>query len=94
MNERATDQVVTSDDPEWRDPTVDPPPQGASVFLMTEGGVLVRGVYREDGGYVAWYPFLKKPMWLRQRLDEVFFKNSAIREELRATVNTEVNNPG
>lgn len=81
MNQSA-DRFVSSSDPEWRDPDVDPPPPGAQVFLLTEGGVLVRGPYVKDAGYLAWYPFFKKPEWLKQKLDAAFFRNSPLKEEL------------
>lgn len=77
MNDRTlTDRVVTSFDPEWRDPLVDPAPAGSSVLLLTEGGIAVRGVWSEKGGFVAWCPFPREPKWLKQRLMERQLGNS------------------
>lgn len=63
--------VASSHTPEWKDPLVTPAPPGTSVFLLTEGGVAVRGVWREDGGFVAWCPLPAKPDWLKDRLTQL-----------------------
>lgn len=36
------------------------PPGGADVHLLTEGGVCVRGQWRDNGKFVAWAPFHKR----------------------------------
>lgn len=36
------------------------PPHGATVHLLTEGGVCVKGVWRDDGGFVGWAPMPKR----------------------------------
>ncbi len=36
------------------------PPAGAQVHLLTVGGVCVRGVWCDDGGYLGWAPLPKR----------------------------------
>lgn len=79
-----SERVATSAEPEWIDPLVHPAPMGSSVWLLNEGGVAVRGQWRDDGGFVAWCPFPKMPVWLKRRLAAHELRNSPIRDELMA----------
>lgn len=36
-----------------------PAPRGVDLNLLTEGGICVRGRWRDDGGYLAWAPLPK-----------------------------------
>jgi hypothetical protein len=66
--------------PEWKDPAKEHPPRGTSLHLMTEGGVVVRGQWSDDGRFIAWYPFLKKPDWLKRKLMEAYSARLSGRE--------------
>lgn len=44
----------------WRDPDWCDPPRGRKLLLLTEGGVAVIGVWRDDGGFTAWSPLPKR----------------------------------
>lgn len=37
-----------------------PPPGGAKVLLLTEGGITVSGTWSKDGRYLAWSPMPRK----------------------------------
>lgn len=53
---------VASNDLWYRYPGVgDPkPPGGAQVWLLTRGGVAVRGVWNDSGAFLAWCPLAKR----------------------------------
>lgn len=51
----------------YRDPRVDPPPLGVMLNIYTTGGIQIKGLWRDDLGYLAWAPLLKVPDWLRER---------------------------
>jgi hypothetical protein len=61
-------KVATSTECEFRDPTKDKPPEGTKLSILTVGGVLVHGVWRDNAGYVAWAPVPKMPVWLKEKL--------------------------
>lgn len=63
----ASDRQVTAEVAYWRDPEVDPPPTG-NILLLTRGGVLVSGRWRDDGGFVAWAPKPKVPEAIKRKL--------------------------
>lgn len=77
-NDTINERVTTSHHPEWIDPRVTPAPSGSSVWLLTEGEVAVRGVWTDDGGFLAWCPFPRKPAWLETRALETYYKNSPL----------------
>lgn len=72
--------VATDWVPEWKDPQAERPPRGTTLHLMTSGGVVVRGQWTDDGRFIAWYPFLKKPDWLKRRLMEAYHADIPARE--------------
>lgn len=49
--------VAVSQDVYWR---YDQAPIGVDVFLLTEGGIGVRGQWREGGGFIGWHPLFKR----------------------------------
>jgi len=63
------DVVATSTEGRWRYPANDEPaPPGATVQLLTRGGVTVRGVWNDLGDYIAWAPMIKRDKDLEARL--------------------------
>lgn len=54
----------------FRDPTVDPPPPGASVHVLTSGGQVIRSrwIDKPDCGFIAWAPFPKIPEWAKNKM--------------------------
>ena len=58
-----------ADESRWRYPANnDPAPQGAHVQLLTIGRKQVPGVWRDDGGFIAWAPNIKRDKELEERL--------------------------
>lgn len=53
----------------------EPPPGGAQVLLLTEGGVCVRGQWNSTGAFYAWAPLPKvdkeKERQTRERLAQL-----------------------
>lgn len=66
MNVR--DQVV-SNESHWRYPAAgDVAPQGVGLQLLTKGRVQVAGMWRDDGGYIAWAPKIKRDKALEEQI--------------------------
>lgn len=57
---------VSTEEAYYFDPKKVPPPKGAQIILLTIGGIAVKGSWRDDGGYVGWYPLPKIPSWARE----------------------------
>jgi hypothetical protein len=55
-------KVITTDELYYRYPAAgDPtPPGGATVQLLTPGGVNVRGTWRDNDRYLGWCPLPKR----------------------------------
>ena len=64
--------VVTALEPEWRNPDVDPPPRGSTIWMLTRGGIGVRGTWSDDGSYLAWSPMPAMPQWLKDKLHRAY----------------------
>ncbi len=56
------DPVLASNDLWYRYPGAgDPkPPGGAQVWLLTQGGISVRGTWNDSGAFLAWCPMPKR----------------------------------
>lgn len=65
--------VATANSAEWLDPEVNVPPRGCDVLILSKGGVLIRGHWRNDQGHLAWSPLPKKPKWLQDKLRAAYF---------------------
>lgn len=54
--------VVTSNDLYYRYPAAgDPkPPGGAQVWLLTKGGISIRGTWSDSGAFLAWCPMPRR----------------------------------
>lgn len=64
---------VSTEEIEYLDPKKALPPKGAQVMLLTIGGIGIKGVWRDDGSYVGWYPLPKIPTWARDQIASRFF---------------------
>ena len=64
--------IVTSHEVQWydpRDPTT-PAPRGVTLNLLTFAGIQVKGIWSDDGAFIAWAPMLKIPAWARDLVDQ------------------------
>lgn len=62
----ACDAYAVSQDVYWR---YDPPPRGVKVFLLSKGGVAITpGEWRDNAGFIAWFPLLKRDKELEKKL--------------------------
>lgn len=54
-----SDKKYAAGTAEWRYPAAgdQAAPLGVDLLLLTEGGICIRGIWRADGGYLAWAPF-------------------------------------
>ncbi len=60
---------AVAEESRWRYPANgEPAPSGAHVQLLTKGGKQVPGVWRDDGGYIAWAPNIKRDKKLEKEL--------------------------
>lgn len=62
MTSTPAQSYVASDDLWYRYPKAgDPkPPGGAQVWLLTKGGVSIRGTWSDSGAFLAWCPMPKR----------------------------------
>lgn len=67
---------VSTEEVEYLDPKVSPPPKGAQVMLLTIGGIGIKGCWTNDGSYIGWYPMPRIPAWAKQVLTQRFFHGS------------------
>lgn len=51
--------AVTPDIP-WLYPQQIPPPRGAKLFLLTQGGVATTGTWVDDGSFIAYHPIFRR----------------------------------
>jgi hypothetical protein len=54
----------------WRDPLIDKPPRATKLVVMTPGGIAQIGTWSD--GLLAWHPLIKKPQWLKERLEAAY----------------------
>lgn len=60
---------VTATESHWRYPANgEPAPRGVGLCLLTIGRVMVMGEWRDDGGYIAWAPKIKRDKELESKL--------------------------
>ncbi len=60
--------IVTSEAPEYYDPEKVKPPLGVLLWVMTTGGVAIRAHWKDNAGFLAWYPLPSSPAWLKDKL--------------------------
>jgi hypothetical protein len=60
--------VATAAVAEWKDPSVEAPPRGTKILLLTEWGVAVLGHWDKVGRFAAWSPLPKIPESIRRRM--------------------------
>ena len=68
--------TVTSHDVYYRDPEKEPPPRGVMLLLYTIGGIVVRGQWLDNAGFLAWAPLPKVPDWLREKASKAYTPRS------------------
>lgn len=56
----------------YHDPDIDPPPRGVQLWVMTKTGVLVRSVWNDNSGFLAWAPLPDTPDWLKRKLTAAY----------------------
>ena len=61
-----TNRHLDASQPEWE--YIKPAPRGVKLTLLTLGNQQVIGEWRDDGGYKAWAPLLKRCKETERRL--------------------------
>lgn len=51
---------AASGDVYWRDPSVEKPPRGVKLLILTSGGVAVFGEWTDGSNYTHWSPLPRK----------------------------------
>lgn len=65
-----TEGVAVGDEIGWRYPAAGrPAPPGATVQLLTKGRTQCKGVWSDNGGFIAWAPNYKRDKELEERLE-------------------------
>lgn len=54
-----TRDVAVDNEVVWRY-DVENAPAGQAVHLLTIGGTTTQGIYRKDGGFIAWFKFFRR----------------------------------
>jgi len=74
-------KYATCTDYEMLDPEVNLPPKGVDLHVLTIGGVVVRSPWKDNAGFVAWYPFFKVPAWAKARMNKAYQRSIQATEE-------------
>lgn len=64
--------------PDWvlEDPLLSPPPRGVELLVLTDGGVLIKSVWRDD--YLAWSYKPKVPQSVKDRIQQKARQNAGL----------------
>lgn len=68
------DGIASSGSVEYLDPLnpLTKPPLGVMVNVLTKGGTQTKAFWRDDGGFVGWFPLIKVPAWAKARIQEAY----------------------